>query len=65
MAPGAVAGTGIVALLLSCSGPLTVTDCNLMLGRLSPQYFPRVFGPSADDPLDAAAIERLRATGVI
>ena len=34
-------------------GPLTVTDANLMLGRIQPGYFPRVFGPSGDQPLDA------------
>ena len=34
-------------------GPLTVTDCNVMLGRLQPAFFPRVFGPDGDEPLDA------------
>ncbi len=34
-------------------GPLTVTDANLMLGRIQPGYFPRVFGPRGDEPLDA------------
>ena len=34
-------------------GPLTVTDANLMLGRIQPGYFPRVFGPDGDQPLDA------------
>ncbi|MDI1280566.1 hydantoinase B/oxoprolinase family protein [Brevundimonas sp.] len=34
-------------------GPLTVTDCNVMLGKLRPEFFPPVFGPSADQPLDA------------
>ena len=34
-------------------GPLTVTDANLMLGRIQPGYFPRVFGPRGDQPLDA------------
>lgn len=33
-------------------GPLTVTDCNVMLGKLQPQYFPSIFGPNADQPLD-------------
>jgi len=33
-------------------GPLTVTDCNVMLGKLSPDFFPAVFGPNADQPLD-------------
>ncbi len=36
-------------------GPLTVTDANVLLGRVQPAYFPRVFGPSGDQPLDAAA----------
>ncbi|MEO1921357.1 MAG: hydantoinase B/oxoprolinase family protein [Sphingomonadaceae bacterium] len=36
-------------------GPLTVTDCNLVLGRIDPAFFPRVFGPSGDGPLDAVA----------
>ena len=36
-------------------GPLTVTDCNVMLGRISP-IFPRVFGPSGDQPLDADVV---------
>ncbi len=34
-------------------GPLTVTDCNVMLGKLQPRHFPHVFGPDADQPLDA------------
>ena len=33
-------------------GPLTVTDANLMLGRIQPEAFPAVFGPEADLPLD-------------
>lgn len=33
-------------------GPLTVTDANLALGRLLPEYFPNIFGPSEDSPLD-------------
>lgn len=33
-------------------GPLTVTDANLLLGRLLPEYFPKIFGPSEDQPLD-------------
>jgi 5-oxoprolinase (ATP-hydrolysing) len=39
-------------------GPLTVTDCNVMLGKLQPRFFPRVFGPGGDEPLDAAVVER-------
>jgi 5-oxoprolinase (ATP-hydrolysing) len=37
-------------------GPLTVTDCNVMLGRIDPEFFPKVFGPAADQPLDAAIV---------
>ncbi len=37
-------------------GPLTVTDCNILLGRLSPAHFPAVFGPSGDLPLDVQAV---------
>lgn len=33
-------------------GPLTVTDANLFLGRLLPTYFPKIFGPNEDQPLD-------------
>lgn len=36
-------------------GPLTVTDCNLFLGRIDPAFFPAVFGPRCDEPLDPAA----------
>ncbi|MGB0627332.1 MAG: hydantoinase B/oxoprolinase family protein, partial [Alphaproteobacteria bacterium] len=37
-------------------GPLTVTDCNVMLGKLQPAHFPSVFGPTQDAPLDAEAV---------
>ena len=37
-------------------GPLAVTDCNVMLGKLQPDFFPHVFGPNQDAPLDAAAV---------
>ena len=33
-------------------GPLTVTDANLFLGRLLPQYFPNIFGPNENESLD-------------
>jgi 5-oxoprolinase (ATP-hydrolysing) len=36
-------------------GPLTVTDCNLFLGRISAEHFPAVFGPNGDQPLDPEA----------
>ena len=37
-------------------GPLTVTDCNVLLGKLQPDQFPNVFGPGADQPLDVVAV---------
>ena len=37
-------------------GPLAVTDANLMTGKLIPDFFPRIFGPNQDRPLDAAAV---------
>jgi 5-oxoprolinase (ATP-hydrolysing) len=37
-------------------GPLTVTDANVMLGRVQPGSFPRVFGPGGDEPLDAGLV---------
>ncbi|MEU5593934.1 hydantoinase B/oxoprolinase family protein [Streptomyces sp. NPDC020298] len=37
-------------------GPLAVTDANVMLGRIQPAYFPQVFGPDGDQPLDAALV---------
>ncbi|KGM89607.1 5-oxoprolinase (ATP-hydrolysing) [Roseovarius mucosus DSM 17069] len=33
-------------------GPLTVTDANVMLGKLNPEFFPPIFGPGQDQPLD-------------
>lgn len=37
-------------------GPLTVTDCNVLLGKLQPDQFPHVFGPEANQPLDRAVV---------
>jgi 5-oxoprolinase (ATP-hydrolysing) len=37
-------------------GPLTVTDCNVMLGKLRPDFFPALFGAAGDQPLDTAAV---------
>lgn len=37
-------------------GPLTVTDCNVMLGKLQPDFFPRVFGANQDEALDAEIV---------
>ena len=39
-------------------GPLTVTDCNIMVGKLQPDLFPKVFGSSGDLPLDAEVVQR-------
>lgn len=33
-------------------GPLTVTDCNVLLGKIQPDHFPKLFGPNGDQPLD-------------
>jgi 5-oxoprolinase (ATP-hydrolysing) len=53
-------------------GPLTVTDANLCVGKIQPAHFPAIFGPDADQPLDAAVVvakfaeladEIARATG--
>lgn len=38
-------------------GPLTVTDCNLILGKLQPDHFPAVFGPDGYCPLDREAAQ--------
>ncbi|MDP6214001.1 MAG: hydantoinase/oxoprolinase family protein, partial [Acidimicrobiales bacterium] len=40
-------------------GPLTITDCNVMLGRLRPEFFPAVFGPGGDQPLNMEVVHRL------
>ncbi len=37
-------------------GPLAVTDANVMVGKLDPAYFPAIFGPLGDQPLDAQAV---------
>jgi 5-oxoprolinase (ATP-hydrolysing) len=37
-------------------GPLTVTDANVLLGRIQARWFPRVFGNSGDQPLDTTAV---------
>lgn len=38
-------------------GPLAVSDANLFLGRLLPDYFPKIFGPNEDEPLDRSVVE--------
>ena len=42
-------------------GPLTVTDCNVLLGRIQPEFFPAVFGHGGDQTLDGQVVaERFR-----
>lgn len=36
-------------------GMLAITDANLLLGRLLPEFFPKIFGPHENEPLDQAA----------
>jgi 5-oxoprolinase (ATP-hydrolysing) len=38
-------------------GPLAVTDANVMTGKIQPRYFPKVFGPGADEALSYEAVE--------
>ncbi|OLL25443.1 hypothetical protein NEOLI_003786 [Neolecta irregularis DAH-3] len=40
-------------------GQLTVTDANLFLGRLVPEFFPKIFGPKENEPLDLEAPKKL------
>ncbi len=37
-------------------GPLAVTDANVMVGKLIPDFFPKIFGPQQNQPLDAEAV---------
>ena len=39
-------------------GPLAVTDCNVMLGKIQPEHFPKVFGPDAKSPLDGDVVAK-------
>ena len=39
-------------------GPLTITDANVMTGKLQPDFFPHIFGPTQDQPLDAEAVRK-------
>ncbi|HEY7240192.1 MAG TPA: hydantoinase B/oxoprolinase family protein [Burkholderiales bacterium] len=38
-------------------GPLTVTDANVMLGKIQPKYFPQVFGRDGNESLDFPVVE--------
>lgn len=40
------------------NGPLTVTDCNVMLGKIQPDFFPNVFGMEGNLPLDAGVVRQ-------
>jgi len=37
-------------------GPLTVTDANVMVGKINPDFFPKVFGPDGDQPMDSEVV---------
>ncbi|HEY9297033.1 MAG TPA: hydantoinase/oxoprolinase family protein, partial [Phormidium sp.] len=39
-------------------GPLTVTDCNVMVGKLQQSFFPKVFGANGDLPLDTEVVQK-------
>ena len=39
-------------------GPLTVTDCNVMVGKLQPDFFPAIFGPDQNQPLDGESVRK-------
>src|SRR6476619_5777572 len=39
-------------------GPLAVTDCNVMLGKIQADFFPAVFGPNGNEPLDTEVVRR-------
>ncbi|MBC7768713.1 MAG: hydantoinase B/oxoprolinase family protein [Phycisphaerales bacterium] len=40
-------------------GPLTITDCNVLLGRVRPEFFPAIFGPDGDQPLDRHVVKTM------
>lgn len=39
-------------------GPLCVTDANVMVGKIRPEFFPKVFGPTGNQPLDTEIVRR-------
>jgi 5-oxoprolinase (ATP-hydrolysing) len=39
-------------------GPLALTDANVMVGKLIPDFFPKIFGPRQTEPLDSGAVHR-------
>lgn len=40
------------------NGPLTITDCNLILGKLQPEFFPKIFGPNGNQALDTDTVQK-------
>ncbi|MDB5667133.1 MAG: 5-oxoprolinase [Alphaproteobacteria bacterium] len=47
-------------------GPLTITDCNVVLGKIRAEHFPAVFGPGGDEPIDAeASLARVNAIAAV
>ena len=42
-------------------GPLTITDCNVVLGKIRAEHFPAMFGPGGDEPIDSEASRALCA----
>jgi N-methylhydantoinase A/oxoprolinase/acetone carboxylase beta subunit len=45
--------------VLFLDGPLTITDANLVLGRLLPENFPKIFGKNQNEPLDLEISRKL------
>jgi 5-oxoprolinase (ATP-hydrolysing) len=39
-------------------GPLTITDCNVLLGRIQPEFFPHVFGHNGNQSVDTTIVEK-------
>ena len=52
------AGADPAPLCYRRDGPLTVTDANVMTGKLDPTFFPHIFGPNQDQPLDADSVRK-------
>src|SRR3546814_9379820 len=46
-------------------GPLTVTDCNVLLGKIQPGHFPKLFGPNGDQPLDRDVVRSEEHTSAL
>lgn len=42
-------------------GPLTITDCNVMVGKIQPEFFPKAFGPGNDQAIDGAIVREMFA----